>query len=463
MPPRLVSRSVAVAIGSLFLATQSSSAIAATASGLPAPVAAGNSAANIPLDGAGKRVMVRWVARSTGTLSALHLRIQANGSACRLDGNTGYGLGNGGGWQLTTYRVLPDGRPDEARPLASQRFRPCEAPLQVSDVRQGVVRIAMPLEVQRGTEYATVIRNDDPDAAHNYTSANFLYTNTGIIGANGRNERDPNAPDAYYGLDARELVGYSQDGGRTWSLPGGPYGFPGGRNFLPTYLQEYADGQITGQPYYYTTRATTSPRTVVYPNIGRRWTIRELGAYTAAPGAGTLTLRIDGRPSTTVPVTGPGMLRASIAPTTINPGQTVTVTATDLSIANIVADDAWGYLAGMYRSGAPWRVQDEPNLTQAAPVYALPAYGSAAAETAAPPPPVITPPPPPVTGVTPPGTSSPPPPAGSPAKTATAGPHRATSKPKTRAQRRREARRRKAQQRRRARAERARRAGRHRR
>src|SRR5207248_5813671 len=84
----------------------------AHADGLPAPIAAGTSAGNIQASGAGKWILTRWVARSTGTLSALHLRIQADGATCRLSGKVGYGLGNGGTWHVTTHPVLPDGRPD---------------------------------------------------------------------------------------------------------------------------------------------------------------------------------------------------------------------------------------------------------------------------------------------------------------------------------------------------------------
>jgi hypothetical protein len=340
----------------------------------PAPVAAGSSAANIPLNGAEKRVLVRWVARSTGTLTALHFRIQADGSACRHSGRTGYGRGDGGSWHVTTHPVLPDGQPDEATTLATQDVRPCDAPTSIVDVRQGIIRLPMRLAVARGTEYATVLRNDDAAPADNYTSPNFLYTSTGILGANGRNERSPLAPDAYYGLDPRELVGYSQDGGRSWALPGGPYGAPGGRSFLPTYLQEYAGGKIDGQPFYYATAASTAPRTMLFQNIRHPWVIRSLGAFTPRQGAGNLRLSVDGHVLATVPVSGTGMLRAAISPVTVSPGQVVRVTATGLTIQNIVADTAWGRLMGMHLASRPWRVEGEPNFTHAAPVYALPAY-----------------------------------------------------------------------------------------
>jgi hypothetical protein len=367
---------LAVAIASFALGEGSAAALSTDVAGLTAPVAAGESAANIPLNGAQKRVLVRWVARASGTLTGLHLRIQADGSACRQSGRTGYGLGDGGSWRVTTHPVLPDGRPDVSITLATQEFRPCSAPLSVVDVSQGIVRVPMQLSVERGSEYATVVTNSDPDAAHNYTSMNFLYTSSGILGANGRNERSPLAPDAYYGLDPRELVGYSVDGGSSWSLPGGPYGKAGGRSFLPTYLQQYADGEITGQPYYYASGASTSPRTMAFGNVKHSWTISALGAYTPRQGTGTLTLTVDGSVRATAPVAGIGMLRGAIAPVTVSPGQIVRVTASGLAIQDIVADTAWGRLVGLHLASKPWYVEGEKNFSHAAPVYALPAYDS---------------------------------------------------------------------------------------
>ena len=357
------------------LATSLAAIVAApsTSSALPAPVAAGSSAANIQLSGANKRVVMRWVARTTGTMRALHLRIQADGATCRLSGRTGYGLGNGGSWRVTTHPVLSDGRPDTSRTLSDFETRPCEADVSVVDVRQGVARIPMSLPVVKGAEYATVVRNTDALPNLNYTSTNFLYTSTGLVGANGRNERSKAASDAMYGLDPRELVGYTTDASN-WALPGGPYGAPGGRNFLPTYLQEFSDGRVMGQPYYYAAAASTTDRTMVFGGISTEWTIKELGAFSLREGSGTLTLTVNGQQRARVAVSGTGMLRASIPPVTVRPGQTVKVTASGLSIQNVVADTAWGRLTGLHLTSKPWYVENEPNFSHAAPVYALPAY-----------------------------------------------------------------------------------------
>jgi hypothetical protein len=342
---------------------------------LPAPVAAGSSASNMTLNGRDRWVVMRWVARRTGTLDALHMRLEADGSDCDRTGRRGYGLGNGGSWLATTHPVLADGRPDMGTTLATQQFRPCEGPVSVVDVPQGIVRLTVGIAVQQGNEYATVVRNSDPDPAANYSSTNFLFTAGGLVGANARNERSRFARDAYYGLDPRELVGYSEDGGRSWALPGGQNGEPDGRNFLPTYIQEFSDGTLTGQPYYYTADPSSADRTMVYRNVRGRWVIRQLGAFALAESSGTLTLTVDGVQRAQVAVEGAGMLRAAIDPVTVAAGQTVKVTASGLAMRNIVADTAWGRLLGFHLATKPWYVEAQSNFTHAAPIYALPAYG----------------------------------------------------------------------------------------
>lgn len=343
-----------------------------SAAGLRAPFAAGDRAGNMTLSGSDAWVLVRWVARLTGDLAALHLRLQADGSDCRHSGKTGYGRGSGGAWLVTTHRVRPDGRPDIGPALTRYELRPCATRLAVADPRQGVVRVPMALRVREGEELATVIRNTDPMPSENFTSVNFLYSDHGVLGANGRNERSATAGDAFYGLDPRELVGYSDDGGRTWALPGGQYGRPSKRNFLPAYIQEYADGRVTGQPYYYARPPSRADRTMAFAPLPRRWVIRGLGAYTPRRSAGALVLRVDGHERAHAKVSGLGMLRVGIDPVTVDPGQRVSVSATGLTLADLAADTTWGRLLGMHTPSSPWRIEGESNFSQAAPIYPLP-------------------------------------------------------------------------------------------
>ena len=343
-----------------------------SAEGLPAPFAAGDSAANMALSGSDAWVLLRWVARASGTLAALHLRIQADGSDCRRGVRTGYGEGDGGTWLVTTHPVRRDGTPDTRRAISSHSFRPCDAPASVVDVRQGVVRVPMRLPLRAGEERATVIRNADRVPSENFTSTNFLFSASGVSGANGRNERSARAEDAMYGLDPRELVGYSADGGRRWALPGGQYGRPAGRNFIPTYIQEYADGRVAGQPYYYAAEPSRAERTMTFAPARSRWVVRGLGTYTAGSGTGTLTLRVKGRERASAKVSGSGMLRAAIDPVEVNPGEVVSVTARGLTLRDVMADTAWGRVLSGHTDAAPWRIEGEDDFSRAAPVYPLP-------------------------------------------------------------------------------------------
>ena len=343
--------------------------------GLAAPFAGGDRAANMTLSGSDAWVLVRWVARASGTLAALHLRIQADGSRCRRSGRTGYGKGSGGTWRVTTHPVRPDGLPDTGQELSSYEFRPCRAPAEVVDVRAGVVRVPMRLPLREGDERVTIVRNTDPVPSENFTSTNFLHVDRGVLGANGRNERSPDAEDALYGLDPRELVGYSGEGGRgrSWMVPGGQYGEPRGRNFLPTYVQEYADGRVAGQPYYYAGEPSAAERTMSYAPARARWVVRGLGAYAPVSGSGTLTLAVDGRERGRAHVSGRGMLRAAIDPVTVEPGRRVSVTARGLTVADVIADTAWGRLLAMHTAASPWRLEGQADFSRAAPVYPLPA------------------------------------------------------------------------------------------
>jgi len=364
--PRL--RRLTCAIFTLAFFATAAPANAAPAAMGSAPIAAGTSAANIALNGAARRVMVRWVARRTALLSALHLRIEAGGADCRLDTRSGYGAGNGGSWHAVTYPVTASGLPDTSRPLTTQDFRPCSASTAVADVRQGVVRLAMNLPVLQGQELATVISNTDPSAGTNWTSTNFLYTSTGLVGANARNERDASATDSYYGLDPREVVGFSSNSGGSWTIPATP-GDPG---YLPTYIQEYSEGDFEGQPYYYT-QAVAAQTTMVYKGSSVPSTIRGLGAFASGTATGgLLVLAVDGVVRGEATVSGSGMLRAAISPVAVRPDQTVTVTATNIPIRNVVADEAWADLMGMQNlSSRHWWVQGNSNYSVAAPVYPL--------------------------------------------------------------------------------------------
>jgi hypothetical protein len=324
------------------------------------PYAAGDSAGNVALDTAQKAVMTRWVARHTGTLKTLYLKIRVAGSAgCRYDNRPGYANGTSGRLLATTHPVLADGRPDIGVELSRDEFSPC------GRERGESVDLPMNLAVQRGQEYATVVRNTDPLPTVNYFSINFLRSASGLWGANGRNERTAGAGDLFYGLDPREIVGYTYDDGARWKLPGpGPH--------VPTYIQEYTDGFRDGQFYFYT-QAMSGPVTMVFPKVAADWTISHLGAYTAGPGSARVTLTVDGAERASVTLAGTGMLRGAIAPVQVRRGQTVKVSTTagdgGLAVRRLVSDWAWADILGL---GPGYSFYLEGDAKRAATIYPLP-------------------------------------------------------------------------------------------
>src|SRR5215210_3472860 len=71
--------------------------------------------------------------------------------------------------------------------------------------------------IRADTPYAMVYRNVAPDPAINFSSANSPTVKESEAGPNGRNNMDPDAPGAIAGLDPREAVAWSGDGGASWS------------------------------------------------------------------------------------------------------------------------------------------------------------------------------------------------------------------------------------------------------
>lgn len=354
-------------VASVFVAAVAGS----TAHASQAPVAGGDSAANIPLSTPDRIVATRWVAGHTGTLASLLLRVKVEGSdGCGYRGRPGYAAGDSGMLRATTVRVRHDGRPDLGRVLRRTQFAPC------GRERGESVDIPLGLRVRKGMEFATLVQNVDPTPGANYFSTNHLYVKAGVVGANGRNERSARARDAVYGLDPREVVGYSTDGGATWDLPGGPYGVRGGRAFLPTYLQRYTDGVVTGQPYYWA-EEVTGDVTMTFPRVPLPWTISALGAHASDHSSGTVRLSVNGVERGRVTLRGQGDLRAPIPPVTVPPGATVTVStvagAGGLALRRLHADSVWESVMGL---GSGFRLYERADPRTAVAVYPLPMYGT---------------------------------------------------------------------------------------
>ena len=109
-------------------------------------------------------VLTRWVARRTGVLGTLYLRVKTEGSVpCFGRGRAGYAAGTTGEALVTTHPVLADGRPDLGVTLATDRFNPCA---RAGLAESAAIRLDLP--VVAGGEYATIVRNVDLSPGTNW-------------------------------------------------------------------------------------------------------------------------------------------------------------------------------------------------------------------------------------------------------------------------------------------------------
>lgn len=337
------------------------------------PYAAGSSAANIPVRGGTTRVLLRFVSRQTGPMTRLYVQAKVATPGCvgHDGGAAGYAGGSTGIFEVSVFGISPKGTP-AGPPLALASVRPC------ASTSRGSLPIPLQFDAVQGREYGVIFRNVDPNPEENWASVNFLYSATGIVGANGRNERNPGALDNVYGLDPRELVGYSVDQGTTWQLPGGPYGPSGGRAFLPTFIQEFGDGTRAGQPYYYATTANGS-RKMVYASASEPRTITSIGAHTFAPGSSTVRLLVDGTERAQVELSGIGWIRGSITPVLVPAGARVEISLiageSGLDVRSLQADAAWTNLLQL-STGPPYSLL--PDGTREGPLTIYPLTDSQA-------------------------------------------------------------------------------------
>jgi len=224
--------------------------------------------------------------------------------------------------------------------------------------------------VKRGREYATLVRNGDAHAARNFSSLNFLYARGGLAGPNAANHRGAVAARSFYGLDPREVIGYSRNAGRTWQIPGGPYGVHGGAAFIPTFLEVFADGHAAGQPFY-SSAPLIGPISMSF-RAARTGTLNGIGAYTSGPGAAPVVVEVNGAPSGAAELRGAGFIRADIAPVPVRAGDTITLSTTAggdaLALRRNYAGALETKLAGLGIGGMPFMTSDPQSVT---PIYPL--------------------------------------------------------------------------------------------
>jgi hypothetical protein len=347
------------------------------------PFAAGDASWNIRLNEAGKEVVLRFVPRVSKTLAHLYLHVKTSGS--------GYAGGTGGIALASLHPVAANGLPD-ARVVIGSELR---VPVTANPAGPYLLRLDFGVPLRAGVPYALVVRNGDPDPARNYWSLNFLAVDTGptpaLAGAQSRNETAAGARDLFYGLDPREAVGGTSDGGKLWRLPGNTD--VSEAKWVPTYALVWSDRSVQAQPYYSSHAPPDGTYTMVYRHVRSPWTIRQIGAYlhtwgasVARRGSGVVEVLVDNVPRASVRLAGSGFVSAWLPhPVTVRPGQTVELRvpvaaaggAAGLPLRYSYADAQMAAIVGLGRRSDFYL--DVPPYTYALPVFPLPYQGHAGA------------------------------------------------------------------------------------
>jgi hypothetical protein len=222
-------------------------------------------------------------------------------------GRLHYAHGTGGVIRVRLVPMKPDGTPDLAHVLAEDtyqalgRYRQLKARFDFSG-RSGLVYSDFGgVPVAGGVPYFVTYQNVDSAPRQNFVSMNSPVTSVEAAGPNGRNTLDPDARGAIAGLDPRETVAWSLDGGERWgfgrAVGGGPV--PGDYTMsgddavrLPWYAWQEPGSRAlhANQPYYayhetgrYTVRLRSAPRAT---------TLTEAGGYGPEGSAvGVVTVR----------------------------------------------------------------------------------------------------------------------------------------------------------------------------
>ena len=209
-------------------------------------------------------------------------------------GRPNYSHGTGGRIRARLVAMKPDGTPDLANVLAQDEFNPVKRYRETkqmfnipADSRTVLVHSNFGGRVlSAGVPYFLVYQNVDPNPRFNYISLNSPVVKESEAGPNGRNNLDPNATGGIAGLDPREAVAWTVDGGASWGwgqqvgkgpIPGDYTMSDDNAAKLPWYAwQESPSAPLkSNQPYFaysqrgsYTLRVKNSPRTVNLTEAG---------------------------------------------------------------------------------------------------------------------------------------------------------------------------------------------------
>jgi hypothetical protein len=305
-------------------------------------------------------------------------------------GSGGYGRGDGGVMNAQLVTVRADGTPDLRHVLAQETVTAQERYRQIK-VNYGITTVSGQIYFEFGgvrlrgkRMYAVVIRNVHRDPAGNFFSINSPTMKESEAGPNGYNNLDPRTPGAVGGLDPREAVTWSTDGGTSWvwgRLAGQGY-YTGSRTTddgtrLPFYGWTSAAGNIkprSNQPY--TNYWQTCTRcTLTLHRAPRAVTLRQAGGY-APVGSGVGVVTVENLRTGQVGRTaalGTGVTRGRLRPALrIARGDTYTITTS----GTVYKNPADNFMRVLFRVGDPNGpypfTTNTANPADRAEVFALP-------------------------------------------------------------------------------------------
>jgi hypothetical protein len=305
------------------------------------------------------------------------------------DGRPGYAHGDGGIIRARLVTIDPDGTPDlgnvlaEERINAVQRYRETQEAFGVGGDTQLLYFTLDSAELEAGRPYAVVYSNAAEDPLQDFFSINSPVTRESVAGPNAQNSLDPQTPGAIAGLDPREAVTWSTDGGDEWLWgwrvgEGDLYGnYTASRTDdagppLPWYgWQESPDAPpASNQPYY--AYGEDGSFTLVASDVPHDTTLTEAGGYAPlGSDVGVVTVRnvTTGETGSTGPL-GEGLVWGSLDnPVRVRVGDTYEISNTG-TVALAKADD---FIRKTFHVGeGDWPFTTEDNGADRAELFALP-------------------------------------------------------------------------------------------
>jgi hypothetical protein len=331
---------------------------------------------------------LRFVVDENTTLHRFISGFNLEGSD-QLGGRTGYADGNGGTIRARLVAVEPNGEPDLSQVLAEetvgawQRYQESKSAYGAPGLTQLLHFNMGGVQLQAGRMYAMTYQNVDPSPGANWFSENSPTVKESVAGPNGTNTLDPNAPGAIAGLDPREAVAWSKDGGGTWvwgrragegftsgSYGGSSTGDDGTR--LPWYGWQTAPGAApqSNQPYY--AYKESGSYTLRMKSVPKATTLTEAGGYAPAGySVGVVTVRnvSTGQVGRTATLGG-GLVKGGLdSPVKVDAGQTYEIS----NSGRVLKAEGDSFILSTFKLGSnPWSFETAGHGYDVAQLFALP-------------------------------------------------------------------------------------------